>query len=326
MPDTQHTGTKAEGRATGYAGEAVERLEKQLNTVIRGKGDQVRLLLVGLFSGGHILLEDVPGTGKTTLMKALARCMDVSFQRIQFTPDLLPTDIIGGAVYSPRDGDFHLRRGPVFTHVLLADEINRASPRTQSALLEAMCERQVTIDNQTHRLPPPFIVVATQNPVEQNGTYPLPDAQLDRFCMKLALGYPDRANEQDVFRMQTEGHPVDRVKPVISATEVLDTQGHTGTVDVEDSVLDYVSEIVHRTRTHDDVELGASPRGLLDLGRASQALAALDGRSCVIPDDVRRLAVPVLAHRLRLRLKAVHAGTTPEQVVESIVRAIRPPV
>jgi MoxR-like ATPase len=326
MPDTKLAESEAKGSAAGYATRAIERLERQLNTVIRGKADQVRLLLVGLFSGGHILIEDVPGTGKTTLMKALARCMNVSFQRIQFTPDLLPTDIIGGAVYSPRDGDFHLRKGPVFTHVLLADEINRASPRTQSALLEAMSENQVTIDNETHKLPPPFVVVATQNPVEQNGTYPLPDAQLDRFCMKLALGYPDRADEQDVFRMQTAGHPVDRVEPVISAGEVLATQEYVGTVDVEDSVLDYISEIVIRTRTHDDVELGASPRGLLDLGRTSQALAALDGRDCVVPDDVRRLAIPVLAHRLHLHLKAVHSGTTPELVIESIVQTIHPPV
>jgi MoxR-like ATPase len=296
------------------------RLKSNLTEVIRGKEDVIDQLLVALLSDGHILIEDVPGTGKTTLAKALAVSMTAGFSRIQFTPDLLPTDIIGGMVYSAADGSFTFRPGPIHANIVLVDEINRASPRTQSALLEAMSERQVTIEGESRMLPKPFWVVATQNPIEHNGTYPLPEAQLDRFSMRISLGYPDHDHEVQLLNDQEFVHPLSKVKPVMDTASLASLQQDVKKVEVEASVLDYIVRLVRKTRNDDRLRLGASPRGALDLRRCAQAAAFLDGRTAIRPSDVQKFAVPVIAHRLIVEVKAKHGGLTGEMVVEEIVK------
>jgi len=296
-------------------------LKINLGKVIRGKEDVIEQILIALLADGHVLIEDVPGTGKTTLAKALALSLRAAFSRVQFTPDLLPTDIIGGMVYSAADGSFSFRPGPVHANILLVDEINRASPRTQSALLEAMSERQVTIEGESRQLPKPFWVVATQNPVEHNGTYPLPEAQLDRFSMKIALGYPCREQELQMMADQESVHPLLDVVPVMDTAMLIELQRAVKRIEVEKSVLDYIVQIVSRTRNDSRLRLGASPRGSLDLRRAAQAAALIAGRDAVRPEDVQRLAVPVLAHRLLVEVKARHGGVSGESVVSEIIKS-----
>ena len=296
------------------------KLKANLGRVIRGKESVIDLLLVAVLADGHVLIEDVPGTGKTTLAKALALSLKAKFSRIQFTPDLLPTDIVGGMIYSVANGSFTFRPGPIHANIVLADEINRASPRTQSALLEAMSERQVTTEGESRILPRPFLVIATQNPIEHNGTYLLPEAQLDRFCMKISLGYPLFADELRLLRDQEHDHPLHAVEAVIDAQALLALQEKVKDIDIEASVLEYMVRLVARTRMDTRLRLGASPRGALDLRRCAQALAFLNGRDHVRPNDVQQLAVPVLSHRLLVDLKARHGGLLGETVIAEILR------
>jgi MoxR-like ATPase len=300
-------------------------LQSQLGRVILGKPEAIDHVLVALLAGHHLLLEDVPGVGKTTLAKALARAFSGEFRRVQFTPDLLPADILGSSVYSPRDGSFSFKEGPVFGHVLLADEINRASPRTQSALLEAMSEGQVSCDGVTRALPAPFLVLATQNPVEFHGTYPLPEAQLDRFGLRVGLGYPAAEAELEVLFAQADRHPLESVEPVLSAADVVALQAETRHVRIERSLGRYVIALAEATRRHPQVRLGCSPRGSLMLFRAAQARALLTGRSFVVPEDVKAQAVPVLAHRLGLETKARYTGVSKEDLVREILDAVPVP-
>ena len=266
--------------------------------VIQGKPEVVRLALTCLFAGGHLLIEDVPGVGKTSMAKALAQSVDATWHRIQFTPDLLPSDLIGTSVFHQPTAEFVFKPGPLFAHVVLADEINRATPRTQSALLEAMSDRQVSVDGQTHPLAVPFLVLATQNPYEFEGTYPLPESQLDRFLMRLRIGYPDRAAEREILTRHRGGEPVEHLGPVAGAGEVAAAQQAVRQVRVDDSLRDYILDLVEGTRAHPNVYLGGSTRAALALYRAAQALALLEGRNYVVPDDIKRLAGPVLAHRV----------------------------
>src|SRR5690242_126966 len=276
----------------------IERLQRAVETVIKGKPEAIRLAIVTLMAGGHLLVEDVPGVGKTTLAHALARALDCIFQRIQFTSDLLPSDVIGLSVYNQHSGLFEWKPGPVFANVVLADEINRTTPKTQSALLEAMAERHVTVEGTTHDLPAPFIVLATQNPIEHHGTYPLPESQLDRFMLRLRIGYPAPADEELILRDREYVDPLDEVEPVMSASEVNELQRIVASVAVDDSLVQYLMRIVAATRDSEMLDLGVSPRGTLSLFRAAQALALTEERNFCIPDDVKRLVVPVFAHRL----------------------------
>ena len=276
----------------------VSELESNICHVVLGKRDVVRLCLVGLLSGEHILLEDVPGVGKTLVGKALAKSIHGNFCRLQFTPDLLPSDIVGSSVYNQRTGEFTFDRGPIFANVVLADEINRTPPRTQSALLEAMSDSQVSVDGQTHKLPTPFMIIATQNPFEFEGTYPLPESQLDRFLLRTTMGYPPREDEMQVLVSHRESDPVDGMQPVIDATQVMELQHAVRDVRVDDAIYRYVLNIVESTRECDELHVGISTRGALCLTRAAQSLALIEERSFVTPDDVKRLSVPVLAHRV----------------------------
>ena len=303
----------------------IARLEDNLNLVIRGKSDAIRLVIISLFAGGHTLLEDVPGTGKTTLAKSLARSIDGEFRRIQFTPDLLPADVTGSSVYRPMDGSFEFRPGPVFTNVLLADEINRTSPRTQSAMLEVMSEKQVSIEGHKRPLPAPFFVIATQNPSEFHGTYPLPEAQLDRFTMRVTLGYPDISDELDILNSHNAGDPFDDIAPVVSGAEILALQGAMSGVHVERSVAEYLLRIVETTRLDPRVRLPISPRGSLALYRCAQVRAFLNERTFVLPEDIRALAIPVLAHRLTLDTKARYGGILPQQLLEEALEQLPVP-
>jgi MoxR-like ATPase len=303
-------------------GRLLATLKAQLQTVILGKSEALDHVLVALLSGSHLLMEDVPGVGKTTLAKALAKSFSGDFKRVQFTPDLLPTDILGSSVYNPMDGSFSFKEGPIFTHVLLADEINRASPRTQSALLEAMSERQVSIEGITRTLSAPFLVIATQNPVEFHGTYPLPEAQLDRFGLRVSLGYPGREHEVEVLYSQQGRHPIESLTPVLDGAAVLGLQAAVSAVRMDRRLGEYIVDLGEATRHHPSVQLGCSPRGTLALFRATQARAFLEGRDYAIPEDVKAEALPVLAHRLGLETKARYSGVTKESVVLEIVGAV----
>ncbi len=298
---------------------AARRIGKAIEAVIEGKRDAIQLTLAVLLAEGHLLIEDVPGVGKTMLAKALARAIDGSVRRIQFTPDLLPSDITGVSAYNQERRDFEFRPGPVFANIVLGDEINRASPKTQSALLECMEERQVTVDGTTYSLQAPFMVIATQNPVEMEGTYPLPEAQRDRFTARISLGYPPPAAEREMLDTHGSTSPLDQLKPVARAGDVQDLVIAVRKVLVSDQVKDYIISLANATRTSPELRLGASPRAALHLLRASRAWAALDGRDYVIPDDVQRLARPVLAHRLLPTAEAIVERHQPEQVVERIV-------
>jgi MoxR-like ATPase len=290
--------------------------------VIVGKRERIELLLVAMLVQGHILLEDVPGTGKTMLARSMAVSMGINFKRLQCTPDLLPTDIIGVPVFLQNEGRFEFQAGPVFTNILVADEINRATPRTQAALLEAMQERQVTAGGETRRLPSPFLVLATQNPVEYEGTFPLPEAQLDRFLMRISMGYPDTEDERQIIRNQRKSHPVDALEKVVDGQELLDLSQEVFDVHVEESLENYILKIVRNTRTHRDLALGSSPRGSLALYKTAQALAALRGRNYVIPDDIKRLAPVVLAHRLILKPESQLRGRSSKVVLEEILTEV----
>ena len=279
-------------------GSLIHQLEENLERVVLGKRDVIRLCVVALLAGEHVLLEDVPGVGKTLIAKALARSVSGTFRRIQFTPDLLPADITGSSYYNAKGSDFVFSRGPVFANIVLADEINRTTPRTQSALLEAMSERQVSVDGTTHLLERPFMVIATQNPLEFEGTYPLPESQLDRFLMRISVGYPERDQELRVLVDHRAGEPVDRLEAVLTGRQVEELQDEVRRVRVDDSINEYLLDVVHATRTTEDLQVGVSIRGALSYYRACQALAMAEGRDYVVPDDVKRLAVPILSHRV----------------------------
>jgi len=300
--------------------EFTERVIRNVETVIVGKRHQIELLMAALLCQGHVLVEDVPGTGKTMLARATAVSLGISFKRLQCTPDLLPNDITGVSIFNQRAGEFDFRPGPVFVNILLADEINRATPRTQAALLEAMQERQVTVDGVTRPLSPPFLVLATQNPIEYEGTFPLPEAQLDRFLMRLSLGYPEADDEAQILRNLKKQHPIESVAQVVDGAELLGLYDTVGDVHIDESLERYILAIVRATRSHSDVALGASPRGSLALYKTAQALAALRGRDYVVPDDIKTLAPYTLTHRLIIKpdsqLRGRTAGTILDEILE----------
>lgn len=282
------------------AGAKIAELRTAVETVIRGKSDIVRLSLVALFGRGHLLIEDVPGIGKTTLANAMARSLDLSIQRIQFTSDLLPSDVIGLSIFNQGSGEFEWKPGPIFSNIVVADEINRATPKTQSALLEAMAEAQVTVDGISRRLPLPFMVIATQNPTEHHGTYPLPESQLDRFALRLHLGYPSLQDERMILKDRENVNPLDLIEPVMTLKEIIAAQESVAAVRVDDALVEYLLKIVEATRNNDAIELGVSPRGSLALFRSAQALALIEGRDYCIVDDIKQLVVPCFAHRLMI--------------------------
>ena len=299
--------------------ELIKRLEDNITNVVLGKQDVARLCVVALLANEHVLLEDVPGVGKTLMGKAIARSVSGDFARLQFTPDLLPSDIVGSTVYNSTSGEFVFNRGPVFHNFVLADEINRAPPRTQSALLEAMSDHQVSVDGNTYQLPSPFMVIATQNPFEFEGTYVLPESQLDRFLMRISMGYPDKDFEKDIFKSHRNGEPVEELQSVVNIETVAELQANVRDVAVDESIAEYMMDIVHQTREMPELSVGVSTRGALLWYRATQAMALIDGREFVVPDDAKNLAVPVLAHRVMV--KGFSQGGQ-RQSVEAIIRRI----
>ena len=308
--------------------EKLAELEESLGRAIRGKAEVLRLSLVCALARGHLLIEDVPGVGKTTLAQALARAVQSSFHRLQFTSDMLPSDVLGVTIYNSQTQAFEFKPGPIFTNILLADEINRATPKTQSALLEAMNEQQITIDGRSWPLSQPFMVIATQNPVEHHGTYPLPESQLDRFLMRIRIGYPDAVAEREILR-SVESHRADVVLPAITGEELIRMQALVSRVGVDASIVDYMLAIVERTRAHESLALGVSPRGAQALYRASQALAMVEGREYVIPDDVKRLVVPVFAHRVVVSTRVALANRSSEwaeRVLQEILTLVDVPL
>jgi MoxR-like ATPase len=305
--------------ATTELQDMAEKLERNIASVVQGASEAIRGCLVGLLAGEHVLLEDVPGVGKTLLGKAVARSLSGSFTRLQFTPDLLPSDIIGGSVFHSSTGEFVFQRGPIFANIVMADEINRAPPRTQSALLEAMGEAQVSVDGVTHDLPVPFMVVATQNPHEFEGTYSLPENQLDRFLLRISMGYPSREEERQVLESHCQGEPVDQLEAVLDIGQLRDLQAAVRNVRVDGSIYDYVLDITDATRESEELAIGVSPRGAISLYRAAQALAVLENRDYVVPDDVKQLTVPVLSHRVLG--KGIVQGSQ-RNVTEGIIREI----
>jgi MoxR-like ATPase len=302
-----------------------QRIVDNVERVIIGKHDEVQLALIALLSQGHMLIDDVPGVGKTMLAKAIAKSLGCSFKRIQFTPDMMPSDVTGVSVYDQSTGRFEFRPGPVMANIVLTDEINRATPKTQSALLEAMEEHQVTVDGVTHLLERPFLVLATQNPIEYEGTFPLPEAQLDRFVMRISLGYPSPADEIRILEAQQYVHPIESVDQVVGASELVEMQESIKAVYVHDAIKEYVVSLVGATRGHPDVYLGSSPRGALALYRTSQARSALLGRDYVIPDDVKVLAEPTLAHRLIVNPAAKIREVDPRTVIKELLQAVEAP-
>ena len=304
-------------------------LQQAIESVIRGKSESIHLALVTLLAGGHLLVEDVPGVGKTTLAQAIARCLDCSFQRIQFTSDLLPSDIVGVSIFNQHHGEFEFKPGPIFANVILADEINRTTPKTQSSLLEAMAEGRATVENRTYDLPKPFMVLATQNPIEHHGTYPLPESQLDRFMMRIRMGYPSVEEEKEILRRQAHRHPIEQLTPIMRGEDVLELQEEVKNVRVDDALVDYLMEIVSATRNSEMLELGVSPRGSLTLFRAAQALAFTEERDYCIADDLKRLAIPVFSHRLVMNPRYVNRQgrrDDTEQVLKEILNTVRVPI
>jgi MoxR-like ATPase len=332
MRDWIITETKPAGETVVHnfdaAGKIAE-LQAAIESVIRGKSETVKFAVIALLARGHLLIEDVPGIGKTTLANALARALELSFQRIQFTSDLLPSDVIGLSVYNQKNGDFEWKAGPIFTNIVLADEINRATPKTQSALLEAMAEEQVTVEGVSRRLPLPFIVVATQNPSEHHGTYPLPESQLDRFMLRLHMGYPTLDDERTILRDRERINPLDNITKVMTHTDVIELQNLVSEVRVDDALVEYLLQIVDSTRKADALELGVSPRGTLALFRSAQALAFIEGRDYCIADDIKRLVVPCFAHRIIVnsRVNALRQRTREaEQVLREILLKVSVPI
>ena len=304
-------------------------IEKSLRSIIRGNDDVVRMAMVAVLARGHLLIEGVPGVGKTTLAHPMARTLDCSFQRIQFTSDMLPSDLLGISVYSATEQQFEFKAGPVFTNILLADEINRTTPKTQSALLEAMNEGQVTMDGHSHPLPQPFLVLATQNPVEHHGTYPLPESQLDRFLVRVRMGYPQAENEREILRSEAGAARLEEVRPAASGADVIAMQDEVTQVKVDDSLVDYALAIVNRTRESESLALGVSPRGSIMLYRAAQAMAYLDGRKFCTPEDFKALAVPVFSHRVVINARyssTLKKSEQAETIIRDIIQSVPVPV